>query len=170
MKRGCDLLIWSWVHIHFCGNGFYWFRPYGVSLSKSAKVTKALLPHHSAPRLGSVCPHSGIAPRVAAMGRPWPSAAKPASLPVYPLRNTCVRPAWLTGRPRSQPGRGGLRADQGIKPARCACVVYTSPCRSRLAGDGVRSAVALVGAKLARDGGLKRTYPFLWQRLLLVPL
>ncbi|MBD0687208.1 nucleoid-structuring protein H-NS [Pseudomonas sp. PSB18] len=29
---------------------------------KSAKVTKTLLPHHSAPRQGEVFPHSGIAP------------------------------------------------------------------------------------------------------------
>ncbi|OPG79168.1 nucleoid-structuring protein H-NS, partial [Pseudomonas ogarae] len=29
---------------------------------RSAKVSKTLMPHHSAPRLGSVCPHSGIAP------------------------------------------------------------------------------------------------------------
>ena len=83
---------------------------------ESAKVTQTLLPHHSAPRLGSVCPHSGIAPRVAAMGHPWPSAAKPASLPVSPLRNACVRPAWLTGRPgsKSKPrrpsGRPGFQA------------------------------------------------------------
>ncbi|NWL20745.1 nucleoid-structuring protein H-NS, partial [Pseudomonas umsongensis] len=26
------------------------------------------MPHHSLPRLGSACPHSGIAPWVAAMG------------------------------------------------------------------------------------------------------
>ncbi|EJM75900.1 hypothetical protein PMI32_05308, partial [Pseudomonas sp. GM60] len=32
------------VHIRFCGNGCYWFRSYSESLSKSAKVTKALLP------------------------------------------------------------------------------------------------------------------------------
>ena len=101
VKRGCDLLILLCVHIHCCGNGGLRFRSYSGSLLKSAKVTKTLLPHHSAPRLGSVCPNPGIAPRVAAMGHPWPSAAKPASLPVYPLRNACVRPAWLTGRPRS---------------------------------------------------------------------
>ncbi|OPG69443.1 nucleoid-structuring protein H-NS, partial [Pseudomonas ogarae] len=29
---------------------------------KSAKVSKTLLPHHLVPRLGSACPHSGIAP------------------------------------------------------------------------------------------------------------
>ena len=44
------------VHIHWLGNGYLGFRPYGGSLSKSAKVTKALLPHHSVPRLGSACP------------------------------------------------------------------------------------------------------------------
>ncbi|EJM91090.1 hypothetical protein PMI33_01353, partial [Pseudomonas sp. GM67] len=31
-------------HIRFWVYGCYWFRPYGESLSKSAKVTKALLP------------------------------------------------------------------------------------------------------------------------------
>jgi hypothetical protein len=44
------------VHIHSCGNGHLGFRPDGGSLLKSAKVSKTLLPHHSAPRLGSVCP------------------------------------------------------------------------------------------------------------------
>ncbi|OPG72634.1 nucleoid-structuring protein H-NS [Pseudomonas ogarae] len=28
----------------------------------SRRPTEQCLPHHSAPRLGSVCPHSGIAP------------------------------------------------------------------------------------------------------------
>ncbi|KAA8694410.1 hypothetical protein F4W61_29405, partial [Pseudomonas proteolytica] len=50
------------VHIRCCGHGGLGFRPDGGSLSKSAKVTKALLPHHSVPRLGSACPQSGIAP------------------------------------------------------------------------------------------------------------
>ncbi|MDR6959126.1 hypothetical protein J2W43_003113 [Pseudomonas brassicacearum] len=50
------------VYIRFCGNGYLWFRPYGGSLLRSVKVSKTLLPHHSAPRLGSVCPLSGIAP------------------------------------------------------------------------------------------------------------
>ncbi|OOW06353.1 hypothetical protein MF6394_04440 [Pseudomonas sp. MF6394] len=44
------------VYIHSCGNGHFGFRPDGGSLLKSAKVSKTLLPHHSAPRLGSVCP------------------------------------------------------------------------------------------------------------------
>ncbi len=49
------------------------------------------------PRPGSACPHSGTVPRVAAMGHPWPSAVKPASLPVYPLHRAYLRPSWLTG-------------------------------------------------------------------------
>ncbi len=44
------------VHIHCCGNGRLGFRSDSGSLLKSAKVSKTLLPHHSAPRLGSVCP------------------------------------------------------------------------------------------------------------------
>ena len=50
------------VNIRYLGNGCLGFRPYGGSLSKSAKVTKALLPHHSVPRLGSACLNEGIAP------------------------------------------------------------------------------------------------------------
>ncbi|MBK5352260.1 hypothetical protein JFU37_07030 [Pseudomonas sp. TH41] len=57
-----DFWDWDWVYIHFFGSGCWRFRFYSESLSKSAKVTKALLPLHSVPRLGSACPHSGIAP------------------------------------------------------------------------------------------------------------
>ena len=98
------------MYIRFFGNGHLWFRSYSGSLLKSAKVTKTLLPHHSAPRLGSVCPNAGIAPWAAAKGHPWPSAATSASMPRCPLRNACVRPSWLTGRPRSKATRGGLIA------------------------------------------------------------
>ncbi len=44
------------VHIRYLGNGCYGFRPYGGSLLNSAKVSKTLLPQHSAPRSRSVCP------------------------------------------------------------------------------------------------------------------
>ncbi|WP_228391084.1 hypothetical protein, partial [Pseudomonas lactis] len=37
------------VHIRYLGNGHLEFRPDGGSLLKSAKVSKTLLPHHSAP-------------------------------------------------------------------------------------------------------------------------
>jgi hypothetical protein len=100
-RKSPRTLLLEGVYIRFCGNGHLGFRPDGGSLSKSAKVTKALLPHHLVPRLGSACPHSGIAPWAAAKGHPWPSAANPASMPGCPLRNACVRPSWLMGRPRS---------------------------------------------------------------------
>ena len=104
------------MYIRCCGNGYWRFRSYSGSLSKirkpaQAKVTKALLPHHSVPRLGSACPNAGIAPWAAAKGHPWPSAAIPASMPGCPLHNTCVRPVWLTGRRDQRPPRGGLIAD-----------------------------------------------------------
>ncbi|KAA0947732.1 hypothetical protein FQ186_11780 [Pseudomonas sp. ANT_H14] len=49
-----------WVYIRYFSQGGLGLRPYGVSLCKSGKVTKALLPHHLVPRLGSACPLSGI--------------------------------------------------------------------------------------------------------------
>ncbi len=55
-------MFWICVYIRFSDNGHLWFRSYSGSLLKSAKVSKTLLPHHSVPRLGSACPHSGIAP------------------------------------------------------------------------------------------------------------
>ncbi len=57
---------------------------YGSALTaahfwKSPKVSKRLLPHHLAPRLGSVFPHSGLNPWAAATRHPWRGAANPAS-------------------------------------------------------------------------------------------
>ena len=71
--------------------------------TKSAKVTKALLPHHSVPRLGSACPQSGIAPWAR---RDRPSLAV-SRLPRHPCRGAhCAMPACgqrgLTGRLRSR--------------------------------------------------------------------
>jgi len=40
-----------WVHIRYLDHGCYGFRPYGDSLLNSAKVSKTLLPHHSAPQI-----------------------------------------------------------------------------------------------------------------------
>ena len=68
------------VHIRCCGNGRLGFRSYSGSLLANApKVTKKSLPHHSALRLGSVCPHSGLNPWAAVTGHPWPNTANPAS-------------------------------------------------------------------------------------------
>ncbi len=49
------------VHIRYLGNGGLGFRSYSGSLFKSAKSNQTS-PQHSAPRLGSVCPHSGLNP------------------------------------------------------------------------------------------------------------
>ena len=136
------------VYIRCCGNGCCWFRPYGGSLCKSGKVTKTLLPHHSVPRLGSACLNVDIAPWAAAMGHPWPSAAKPAScrfthgpMPAFGQRG-------LTGRLRSTSkadqehsglpaGLSGVKQRQG--PARARVKADLLFCRSWLACDGITS-------------------------------
>ena len=101
------------VHIRFCGNGHLGFRPDGGSLLKSAKVSKTLLPHHSAPHLGSVGPNAGLNPWAAAMGHPWPSAANPASCGVAHGFKPAFGQRGLTGRLRS-------KADQKPEPERLA--------------------------------------------------
>ncbi len=90
------------VHIHCCGNGHLGFRPDGGSLWKSPKVTKGLLPHHSAPRLGSVCPNAGLNPWAAATRHPWRGAANPASCRVTHEFKPAFGQRGLTGRLRSK--------------------------------------------------------------------
>ena len=92
----------SGVYIRFFGNGGLWFRPYGGSLWKSPKVTKGLLPHHSAPRLGSVCPNAGLNPWAAVMGHPWPRTANPASCRVTHGFKPAFGQRGFTGRLRSK--------------------------------------------------------------------
>jgi len=92
----------SGVYIRFFGNGGLWFRPYGGSLWKSPKVTKGLLPHHSAPRLGSVCPNAGLNPWAAVMGHPWPRTANPASCRVAHGFKPAFGQRGFTGRLRSK--------------------------------------------------------------------
>ncbi len=80
---------------------------YGSALTaghfwKGPKVTKRPSPHHSAPRLGSVCPHSGLNPWAAAMGHPWPSAANPASCRVTHGFKPAFGQRGFTGRLRSK--------------------------------------------------------------------
>ena len=66
------------------------------------KVSKRSSPHHSVPRLGSACPHSGLNPWAAAMGHPWPSAANPASCRVAHGFKPAFGQRGLTGRLRSK--------------------------------------------------------------------
>jgi len=80
---------------------------YGSALTaghfwKDPKVTKRSSPHHSAPRSGSVFPHSGLNPWAAAMGHPWPSAANPASCRVTHGFKPAFGQRGFTGRRRSR--------------------------------------------------------------------
>ncbi len=80
---------------------------YGSALTaghfwKGPKVTKRPSSHHSAPRLGSVCPHSGFGAWAAAMGHPWPSAANPASCRVTHAPKPAFGQRGFTGRRRSK--------------------------------------------------------------------
>ena len=109
------------VHIHCCGNGHLWFRPYGDSLSKirkpaQAKVSKALLPHHLVPRLGSAYPLSGIAPwarregpSMAQRGYPGIHAGMPTPqcLRSAIVVNGAPRSTSTARRPASRPGSHG---------------------------------------------------------------
>ena len=132
-------LFWVCVHIRCCGHGHLGFRPYGGSLWKSAKVSKALLPHHSVPRLGSACPQSGIAPWAR---RDRPSMAV-SRLPRHPCRGAhCAIPACghrgLTGRLRSRSkARSKAEQQQSNSRARARSCI---PCGSWLACDGGTSA------------------------------
>ena len=90
------------VHIHSCGNGRLGFRSDSGSLCKSGKVSKTLLPHHSAPRLGSVCPNAGLNPWAAATRHPWRGAANPASCRVTHEFKPAFGQRGLTGRLRSR--------------------------------------------------------------------
>ena len=87
--------------------GEYWLRFYSASLSKirkpaQTKVTKALLPHHSVPRLGSVYPNADPEPWAAATGHPWPGAANPASCRVAHASESAFGQRDLTGCLRSK--------------------------------------------------------------------
>ena len=123
----------GWVHIRYLGDSRLWFRSYSGSLLKSAKVSKTLLPHHSAPRLGSVCPHSGFGPWAAAMGHPWPSAANPASCRVTHGFKPAFGQRGLTGRLRS---RSQARSKARARADHCLSDKWRSKCGSGLAREG----------------------------------
>ncbi|BBP57652.1 hypothetical protein PHLH4_12420 [Pseudomonas sp. St316] len=120
--------LWGWVGLDWIGLGTYPLLRSRlprvpplrrVTFGRAPKVTKNALPHHLVPRLGSACPNAGIAPRAAAKGHPWPSAATSASMPRCPLHNTCVRPAWFNGASRSRSrskARARARARAGYMP------------------------------------------------------
>ena len=88
-----DLLFVDGVHIHSCGNGRLWFRPYGESLlSNATKGTKRSCPTIRCLAKARHALTPALLRGPAAIGHPWPRAAIPASMPGCPLRNACVRP------------------------------------------------------------------------------
>ena len=144
----CD---WAWaelgcVYIRYLGSGDYGFRSYSGSLLKSAKVSKTLLPHHSAPRLGSVCPHSGFGPWAAAMGHPWPSAANPASCRVTHAPKPAFGQRGLTGRLRSKADQEHSGLQAGLS------VVKQQQQQQQQQGQKLKRARSKCGSGLAREG------------------
>ena len=78
------------VHIRCCGNDYYWFRPYGGSLWKSAKVTKTLSPltYGPSPRLRVPSLRS------CSVGPPPSAIHGRGRLPRHPCRGAhCAEPA-----------------------------------------------------------------------------
>ena len=149
------------VHIRFFGNGGLWFRPYGGSLWKSPKVTKGLLPHHSAPRLGSVCPNPGLNPWAAVMGHPWPRTANPASCRVTHGFKPAFGERGLTGRRRSKAARfaswlrGGAALFHDLDLCRKAAGINAVPRRglSNLTENSQALTASKCGRGLAPDSG-----------------
>ncbi|RZI24435.1 hypothetical protein EUX58_12890 [Pseudomonas sp. 770NI] len=60
------------------------------------------MPHHSAPRLGSVCPNTVLNPWAAATRHPWRGAANPASCRVTHEFKPAFGQRGLTGRLKSK--------------------------------------------------------------------
>ena len=88
-------------------------------------------PHHSAPRLGSVCPNEGLNPWAAAMGHPWPSAANPASCRVTHGFKPAFGQRGLTGRLRSKARSRATRFASWIRWRRCCFSVGASQLSER---------------------------------------
>jgi len=71
----------------------------------------------------------GFAPTgPAALGHPWPSAGKPASMPVYPLRRTGTKPLDGARKSKAKARRGGLKADLIGSRTRSPCVIVPTLC------------------------------------------
>ena len=139
------------------------------------KVTKNALPHHSAPRFGSVRPHSGIAPwarregpSMAQRGYPGIHAGMPTA---QCLRSASVVNGASRSRSRSKAKQErGTSSNYGAEPplsrasslphGGCGCSQHLhttqKTCGSELARDGVSTACLLYTSPSPRDGLLSR--------------
>ena len=105
--------ILAGVHIHSCGHGGYWFRPYGESLSKSAKVTKALLPLSSGASPGLGIPSL----RSCSVGPPRSAIHGRARLTRHPCRVAhCAEPALGLTRGQEDQKQINSRSSADQKP------------------------------------------------------
>ncbi len=148
-------------HIRFFGSGYWRFRSYSGSLSKSRNAGPGESNQSAfAPPLGTSLRLGVPSLRHCSVGPPrraihLPSAATSASMPRCPLRNTCVRPAWLTGRRDQRPARGGLTA--GLVLGETAFLLWERLARE--SGGSVCSDVGCAGviaSRLAPTGFLCR--------------
>jgi len=102
-----DLAIVGGVHIHCCGNGCLWFRPYGESLFQTPKRNQKARPKRSAPRWGSGFLRSGIHPGASPSGwlrwhlHAMSSTASNGSARQSP--DECLHSACRTGRVDQKP-------------------------------------------------------------------
>ena len=146
--------VFDWVYIHSCGNGGYWFRPYGGSLGEApSNQAPAPLTYGGSLRLAmpslrscSVGPPPSAIPgrgrltrhpcRVAHYAEP------PLGLPTGQIKIKSQAKA-KARRPASRPVSITVRA-------RLHCCGHSfrictpPPCRSRLAGDGGGSVGAFI--------------------------
>ncbi len=132
-----DLFL-SGVHIHSCGNGRLWFRPYGHPFFKRQKGTKRLRPKRPAPRLGSAFLRSGIH-----LGASPPVGFASTSSRCVRLRRTALRAyppdERLHSASRYRAGRSTSKARSRSKAAGeltlgllSGGVVSAAGCRTRL--------------------------------------
>ena len=141
------------MYIRFFGNGFYWFRFYSESLSKSAKVTKALLPLSFGASLWLGMPSL----RSCSVGPPPSAIHGRGRLTRHPCRVAhCAEPP--LGLPRGRVPQKHREA--AYRPA-CLFKRTHSPCGSEPARDEALSVDINVECKSAFASRLAPTVGFL---------
>jgi hypothetical protein len=108
-----DHVLVGCVHIHSCGNGHLWFRPYGDSLWQTPQRKQRSSPQRPAPRLGSAFLRSGIhlgaSPPVGfASTSSRCVRLRRTALRAYPQMNASTQPPDGAGRSRSRSRAGEL--------------------------------------------------------------
>jgi hypothetical protein len=144
------------VHIHCCGYGCYWFRPYGESLAKAAS-NQALLPLSFGASLGLGIPSL----RSCSVGPPPSAIHGRGRLTRHPCRAAhCAEPA--LGLPMGQENQQRARRPDSRPGSLVVRVVLlcfehsfrtckSIPCRSRLAAGGVPTIASFQAINMSTD-------------------